>query len=80
MAFSKITSSRGNPKPGPLDPDFYETFFLIVKPIKRQTRSPIITDVIPWSPTPFGELARPKLWEKAAPTIMPRTKIAASPY
>ena len=53
--------------------------FLIVKPMNKQTSSPIITAAIPCGPTPLGELARPKLCAKAAPIIIPRTKMAASP-
>ncbi len=51
----------------------------MVKPINRQTINPTITAAAPWGPIPAGELAKPKLWDMAAPTIMPTTKTAASP-
>ena len=46
----------------------------MVKPMPRQTISPITVAMIPYWPTPVGELARRKLWAKAAPTIMPNDK------
>jgi hypothetical protein len=39
----------------------------MVRPKYRHTASPTNTAAMPWGPTPSGELARPKLWEKAAP-------------